>query len=148
MTLGAFVGDGLMLVVNVASRCGLTPQYAQLETLHQSIDALTVVGVPCNQFGGQEPGTAQDIAQFCSATYGVSFPMLEKTEVNGDNRAPLFELLSEVKDSDGQSGDIEWNFEKWLISRAGEPLARFRSAVKPDDPAFMRVVTQAVGHDL
>ncbi len=143
-TLGALAGDGVVLVVNVASRCGATPQYTKLEQLHESLDGLTVVGVPCNQFGGQEPGTAEEIAEFCSATYGVTFPMLEKTDVNGADRAPLFSVLTEVSDAEGKAGDVAWNFEKWLVGRAGEPLGRFRTTVQPDDPAFMDAVTQAV----
>ena len=146
-TLGALGDDGLMLIVNVASQCGQARQYPHLEALHQSIEALTVVGVPCNQFEGQEPGTAEEIAQFCSMTYGVTFPMLEKSEVNGAGRAPLFDALSTVADSEGRSGDIEWNFEKWLIDRTGRPVARFRTLVTPDDPAMLQAINDAIGHD-
>ena len=133
-TLGALTGGRAALVVNVASRCGLTPQYTALERLHETRDDVVVVGVPCNQFGGQEPGTADEIAQFCAATYGVTFPMLAKTDVNGPERAPLFEALTEVPDADGAAGDVQWNFEKWLLSPAGEPVARFRPRTEPDDP--------------
>src|SRR5918997_6669311 len=110
-TLGELTGGRAALVVNVASRCGLTPQYAGLERLHETRDDLVVVGVPCNQFAGQEPGSAQEIAQFCSATYGVTFPMLAKVDVNGPERAPLFEALTAVPDDAGEAGDVQWNFE-------------------------------------
>jgi glutathione peroxidase len=133
-TLGALTGGRAALVVNVASRCGLTPQYAALERLHETRDDLVVVGVPCNQFAGQEPGSAQEIADFCSATYGVTFPMLAKTDVNGPGRAPLFEALTAVPDADGAAGDVQWNFEKWLLSADGQPVARFRPRTEPDDP--------------
>jgi len=133
------VGDAVLLV-NVASKCGLTPQYEQLEQLHASTDGLTVIGVPCNQFGGQEPGSTEDIQTFCSTTYGVSFPMLDKTEVNGPGRSPLFDELTSVPDAEGAAGDVQWNFEKWLLAPAGEPVARFRPLVAPDDAA----VTDAV----
>jgi glutathione peroxidase len=136
-TLGALTGGRAALVVNVASRCGLTPQYAALERLHETRDDLVVVGVPCNQFAGQEPGSAQEIAEFCSATYGVTFPMLAKTDVNGDERAPLFDALTAVPDPDGAAGDVQWNFEKWLLSPDGEPVARFRPQTQPDDPQVL-----------
>ena len=139
-TLRDLAGGDAVLLVNVASRCGLTPQYEQLEQLHTSTDGLTVVGVPCNQFGGQEPGSATEIQAFCSATYGVSFPMLDKTEVNGPGRSPLFDELTSAPDAEGAAGDVQWNFEKWLLSPAGEPVARFRPLVAPDDAA----VTDAV----
>ena len=132
-TLGALTGGKAALVVNVASRCGLTPQYAGLEQLHETRDDLVVIGVPCNQFRGQEPGSAEEIAEFCSATYGVTFPMLAKTDVNGPERAPLFEALTALTDSEGAAGDVQWNFEKWLLSPTGEPVARFRPMVEPDD---------------
>ena len=139
-TLGALTGGRTALVVNVASRCGLTPQYAALERLHQTRDDLVVIGVPCNQFGGQEPGSAQEIEQFCSATYGVTFPMLAKSDVNGEGRAPLFEALTAVADADGKAGDVQWNFEKWLLSPDGEPVARFRPRTEPDDPQVVSAV--------
>jgi glutathione peroxidase len=135
-TLGALTDGRAALLVNVASRCGLTPQYAALERLHETRDDLVVIGVPCNQFAGQEPGSAQEIAQFCSATYGVTFPMLAKTEVNGAGRAPLFDVLTAVPDADGTAGDVQWNFEKWLLSPDGEPVAMFRPRTEPDDPAI------------
>ena len=129
-------------LVNVASRCGLTPQYAQLEQLHEQTPGLTVVGVPCNQFGGQEPGSAEEIATFCSATYGVTFPMLAKTDVNGPGRDPLFEQLTAVPDAEGAAGDVQWNFEKWLLSPAGEPVARFRPLVEPTGPEVTGAVRE------
>jgi glutathione peroxidase len=135
-TLGALTGGRAALVVNVASRCGLTPQYEGLERLHETRDDVVVVGVPCNQFAGQEPGSAQEIAEFCSATYGVTFPMLAKTDVNGPQRAPLFDALTAVPDEQGEAGDVQWNFEKWLLSPDGEPVARFRPRTEPEDPAI------------
>jgi glutathione peroxidase len=141
-TLGALVHGRAALVVNVASRCGLTPQYAGLEALHEELAprGFTVVGVPCNQFKGQEPGSAAEIAEFCSATYGVTFPMLAKTEVNGEGRAPLFDALTAAADAEGTAGDVQWNFEKWLLSPAGEVVARFRPRVDPADPALREAV--------
>jgi glutathione peroxidase len=135
-TLGALTGGRAALVVNVASRCGLTPQYAQLEALQEEYAArgFTVIGVPCNQFMGQEPGTAEEIAEFCSATYGVTFPMTEKVEVNGDGAHPLFRQLTTTPDLDGKDGDVAWNFEKWLVSGTGEVVARFRPQTLPDAP--------------
>jgi glutathione peroxidase len=123
-----------VLVVNVASRCGLTPQYTGLEQIHEQYAGrgFTVLGVPCNQFGGQEPGTAEEIATFCSTSYGVTFPMTEKVEVNGGGRHPLYQQLVDVPDSDdGHTGDIRWNFEKFLIAPGGEIVARFNPMVDP-----------------
>jgi glutathione peroxidase len=121
------------LVVNVASRCGLTPQYEALEELQKKYDdrGFTVLGVPCNQFGQQEPGSPEEIATFCSTQYGITFPMTEKVDVNGTGRHPLFDQLTAVADADGQAGDVQWNFEKFLISPQGEVVARFRPAVVP-----------------
>ncbi len=140
-TLGELAGGDALLVVNVASKCGLTPQYAQLEQLHEQTEGLTVVGVPCNQFGGQEPGSAEEIATFCSATYGVTFPMLSKAEVNGEGRDALFAELTAVPDAEGAAGDVQWNFEKWLVAPTGEVVARFRPLVAPDDPQVVEAVT-------
>jgi glutathione peroxidase len=127
--------DGkVVLVVNVASRCGLTPQYTGLEDLHERFAdrGFSVLGVPCNQFGEQEPGTAEEIATFCSTGYGVTFPMTEKVEVNGDGRHPLYRQLVDVPDSDdGHTGDIRWNFEKFLVAPGGEVVARFNPMVEP-----------------
>jgi glutathione peroxidase len=143
-TLGDVVAGGPALIVNVASKCGLTPQYTELEQLHAELPGLTVVGVPCNQFGGQEPGSADEIAQFCSATYGVTFPMLEKADVNGPDRDPLFDALTAVPDSEGKAGDVSWNFEKWLLAKDGEVVARFRPLVAPSDPALREAVEQVL----
>ena len=133
LDLHNYEGDAV-LVVNVASRCGLTPQYTGLEQLHERYRAqgFTVLGVPCNQFMGQEPGTAEEIAEFCSTTYGVTFPMAEKVEVNGDARHGLYQQLVEVPDSDdGHTGDIRWNFEKFLVAPGGKVVARFAPQVEP-----------------
>ena len=132
-TLGTLAGKTL-LVVNVASKCGLTPQYTALEKLHEQFAprGFAVVGFPCNQFGGQEPGSAEEIAEFCSATYGVTFPMFEKIEVNGPGRHPIYASLTEVPDASGEAGDIQWNFEKFLIRPDGTVAGRFRSRVTPD----------------
>jgi glutathione peroxidase len=134
--------DEAMLIVNVASRCGLTPQYAALEELQERYRdrGFTVLGVPCNQFMGQEPGTAEEIAEFCSTTYGVTFPMLEKADVNGDDRHPLFAALVEQQDADGQAGDVQWNFEKFLVAPGGEVVARFRPRISPDSAEVVEVI--------
>jgi len=131
-----------ILVVNVASKCGLTPQYSALEALHEKYSAqgFTVVGIPCNQFGGQEPGSAEEIATFCSSTYGVTFPMMEKIEVNGPERHPIYTELTAVADAEGASGDIRWNFEKFLISTDGNIVARFSPMVAPDDPSLVAAI--------
>jgi glutathione peroxidase len=145
-TLGALTGGRVALVVNVASRCGLTPQYTQLEALHREYAdrGFTVLGVPCNQFAGQEPGTAEEIAAFCSATYGVTFPMTDKLEVNGDAADPLFQQLRRAPDLAGKAGDVQWNFEKWLLSPAGDVLARFRSRTDPDSPEVRTAIESAL----
>ena len=123
-----------VLVVNVASRCGLTPQYEGLERLQQRYAdrGLTVLGVPCNQFAGQEPGTAEEIQEFCSTTYGTTFPMTEPLEVNGQQRHPLYGKLTDVPDADGVAGEVQWNFEKFLVAPSGDVAARFRPAVQPE----------------
>jgi len=123
-----------VLVVNVASKCGLTPQYTALEELQKRYEArgFTVLGVPCNQFMGQEPGTADEIAEFCSTTYGVTFPLTEKVEVNGPGRHQLYRDLVDVPDTSGYTGDIRWNFEKFLIAPDGTVAARFSPQVEPD----------------
>jgi glutathione peroxidase len=135
-TLGDLTGGRPALVVNVASRCGLTPQYTQLEALQEQFGprGFTVVGVPCNQFGGQEPGSAEEIAEFCSATYGVTFPMTEKVDVNGPGAHPLYQRLTAVADAEGRAGDVAWNFEKFVLSADGEVVARFRPQTTPDAP--------------
>jgi glutathione peroxidase len=131
-----------VLVVNVASKCGLTPQYEGLEQLQKRYadKGFTVLGVPCNQFGGQEPGSAEEIQTFCSTTYGVSFPMTEKVDVNGDGRHPLFEQLTAIPDTEGQAGDIQWNFEKFLVAPGGQIVARFRPMVAPDSPEVIEAI--------
>jgi len=140
------VGDKVALVVNVASRCGLTPQYAGLERLQERFGeaGLTVVGVPCNQFGGQEPGTREEIQAFCSTTYGVTFPLTEKVEVNGPGRHALYGRLVEVPDQRGRSGDITWNFEKFVVDRAGHVVARFAPNIEPEDPQVVAVLEAAL----
>lgn len=132
-TLGEYAGQAL-LVVNVASKCGLTPQYEGLERLQKTYAerGFSVIGVPSNQFGGQEPGTADEIQTFCSTTYGVSFPLLEKLEVNGSGRHPLYEQLTVQPDAAGEAGDVQWNFEKFLVSADGEVVARFRPGTQPE----------------
>ena len=132
----------LLLVVNVASKCGLTPQYTALERLHEQFAArgFAVAGFPCNQFGGQEPGGADEIAEFCSATYGVTFPMFEKIEVNGPGRHPIYSSLTEVADAKGEAGDIQWNFEKFLVRPDGTVAARFRPRTEPDDPEVLAAI--------
>src|SRR5580698_2837089 len=132
LDLSALKGQEV-LVVNVASKCGLTPQYTKLEELQKRYigKGFTVLGVPCNQFGGQEPGSAEEIQTFCSTSYGVTFPLTEKVDVNGAGRHPLYQVLTETSDAEGQAGDIQWNFEKFLVSPAGEVVARFRPTVDP-----------------
>ena len=136
----------LTLVVNVASRCGLTPQYAGLERLQERYASrgFTVLGVPCNQFRGQEPGSSEEIAQFCSATYGVTFPMTEKVEVNGDGRHPLYAGLVDFADAEGYTGDIRWNFEKFLIGPDGAVIARFAPKTEPESAAVIAAIEAAL----
>jgi len=142
-TLAEHKGKAL-LIVNVASRCGLTPQYAGLERLQEQFAprGFSVLGFPCNQFQGQEPGTAEEIAEFCSTTYGVSFPMYEKVDVNGTDRHPIYAELTRFADDDGKAGDIAWNFEKFLLDRDGEVVARFRPPVDPEAMELVDAVTQ------
>ncbi|WP_110207606.1 glutathione peroxidase [Nocardioides daejeonensis] len=134
-TLADLTGGRPALLVNVASKCGLTPQYAGLERLQEEYggDAFTVVGIPCNQFMGQEPGSAEEIAEFCSATYGVTFPLSEKIEVNGEGRHPVYAELVGTPNESGEAGDIAWNFEKFLVAADGTPIARFSPQVEPED---------------
>ncbi|WP_166906547.1 glutathione peroxidase [Mycobacterium sp. DL440] len=138
----AELATGAALVVNVASKCGLTPQYSALEKLAQDYSArgLTVVGVPCNQFMGQEPGTAEEIQTFCSATYGVTFPLLAKIDVNGADRHPLYAELTEAADAAGEAGDIQWNFEKFLLAPGGTVANRFRPRTEPDAPEVIAAI--------
>jgi glutathione peroxidase len=141
-TLRDLAAGRAVLLVNVASYCGFTPQYAGLQRLHEEYgaDRLLVVGVPCNQFGAQEPGTPEEIGEFCSSTYGVTFPLTEKVEVNGENRHPIFADLVETSNEKGKSGDIAWNFEKFLLTADGSILGRFSTAVEPEDPRLMAVL--------
>ena len=143
-TLAEYQGRPLLLV-NVASRCGLTPQYTGLEQLQQEYGSkgFSVLGFPCNQFGGQEPGSAEDIQTFCSTSYGVTFPMFEKIEVNGHGRHPIYAELSDVADADGHSGDIRWNFEKFLVGPDGS-VTRFGPQVAPDDPTLVGAIEAIV----
>ena len=134
-----------VLVVNVASQCGLTPQYEGLVALHERYrdQGFAVVGFPCNQFGGQEPGSAEEIATFCSTNYGVSFPMFEKIDVNGEDRHPIYAHLVEVEDADGYSGDVRWNFEKFLVAPDGT-VQRFAPTVTPEDPVLVAAIEAAL----
>ncbi|WP_236053386.1 glutathione peroxidase [Streptomyces musisoli] len=136
-----------VLIVNVASKCGLTPQYSGLEKLQERYagQGFTVLGVPCNQFLGQEPGSAEEIAEFCSATYGVSFPLTEKVEVNGEGRHPLYERLVGFADAEGHSGDIRWNFEKFLIGRDGRVVARFSPQTEPESAEVVAAIEGQLG---
>lgn len=138
----AELADGAALVVNVASKCGLTPQYTALEQLAKDYGerGLTVVGVPCNQFMGQEPGTATEIKEFCSSTYGVTFPLLAKTDVNGNERHPLYTALTKALDDAGEGGDIQWNFEKFLLAPGGTVVKRFRPRTEPDAPEVIAAI--------
>lgn len=146
-TLGEITGGRPALLVNVASKCGLTPQYAGLEELHERLAdrGFTVVGLPCNQFRGQEPGTAEEIAEFCSATYGVTFPMTEKIDVNGADRHEIYRTLVDTPNESGEGGDITWNFEKFLVDGSGAVLARFSPGVEPGDPRLVAAVESQVG---
>jgi glutathione peroxidase len=134
------------LMVNVASQCGLTPQYAGLQGLYDEYRdrGFAVLGFPCNQFGAQEPGAPDEIAHFCETNYGVAFPMFEKVEVNGGGRHPLYEQLTRAADAEGHTGDIRWNFEKFLVSRDGEVLARFSPLVEPDAPDLVAAIEDAL----
>lgn len=139
--LGDYAGKAA-LIVNVASKCGLTPQYEGLQALHDRYadQGFTVLGFPCNQFMEQEPGSPDEIAQFCSTKYGVTFPLFEKIEVNGDDRHEIYTELIAVADGDGEAGDVQWNFEKFLVAPTGEVVARFRPGVAPDDGALVAAI--------
>ncbi|MEV6908192.1 glutathione peroxidase [Amycolatopsis sp. NPDC051071] len=145
-TLGALEGKTL-LVVNVASKCGLTPQYTGLEKLQERYadKGFSVVGFPCNQFAGQEPGTAEEIQTFCSTTYGVSFPLFEKLDVNGESRHPLYTELIKAADAEGAAGDVQWNFEKFLVAPSGEVVGRFRPRTEPEDGEITKAIEATVG---
>jgi glutathione peroxidase len=143
--LGQYRGRAL-LVVNVASQCGLTPQYAGLQALAEAYadSGLVVLGVPCNQFRGQEPGTAAEIAEFCQTNYGVTFPLTEKVEVNGERRHPLYTQLIAVADAEGYAGDIRWNFEKFLVAPDGSVAARFHPRVEPNAPELTTAIEKVI----
>jgi glutathione peroxidase len=132
----------VVLAVNVASKCGFTPQYAGLQKLHDrySSRGFTVLGFPCNQFFRQEPGTAEQIQQFCSDKYGVTFPLYSKLDVKGTHQHPLYALLTQIHDDQGKAGNVGWNFEKFLAGRDGVPVRRFRSKVVPEDPAIVSAI--------
>jgi len=134
--------DKAVLVVNVASKCGLTPQYTALEQLHEAYSAqgFSVVGFPSNQFAGQEPGTAEEIQTFCSTTYGVTFPLFEKTDVNGEDRNPVYAELTQAADAEGYTGDVRWNFEKFLLDGEGKVVARFGPRTEPDAPEVVSAI--------
>lgn len=134
----------VLLIVNVASECGLTPQYDQLQALYESRrdKGLVIVGVPCNQFGNQEPGSSEQIASFCKLNYGVTFPLLEKQEVNGDGRSSLYHYL--VGSTAGGGGDIKWNFEKFLVSPAGDVVGRWGSGTKPDAAELVEAIERVL----
>lgn len=136
----------VLLIVNVASRCGLTPQYNELEQLHQRERGrgFAVLGFPCNQFGGQEPGSAEEIKTFCATSYRITFPLYEKVEVNGESSHPLYRKLTSTPDARGVAGGVQWNFEKFLISRDGQVLNRFRPTTSPDDPDLIDAVESAL----
>ena len=130
------------LVVNVASRCGLTSQYEALQRLHDRFEprGFSVLGVPCNQFGEQEPGGPDEIAAFCSETYAVTFPLTEKLDVNGPHRHPLYHELTSAPDAEGRSGDVQWNFEKFLVSPVGRVVGRFRPVTEPESPEIITAI--------
>jgi glutathione peroxidase len=134
--------DKALLVVNVASKCGLTPQYEGLENLHEKYGSrgFEVLGFPCNQFMGQEPGTPEEIREFCDTNYHVQFPLFEKIDVNGANQHPLFAELEQTADADGEAGDVKWNFEKFLVAPGGKIVGRFRPQVTPEDPALVEAI--------
>lgn len=140
-SLGDYKGKAV-LIVNVASHCGLTPQYKGLEKLHETLGSrgFEVLGFPCNQFLQQEPGSAEEIQEFCTVNYGVQFPLFEKIEVNGEGQHALYAQLNEVADGEGYTGDIRWNFEKFLVSPGGEVVGRFNPTVTPEDPALTSAI--------
>ncbi|HEV2968922.1 MAG TPA: glutathione peroxidase [Pirellulales bacterium] len=132
----------VVMIVNVASKCGLTPQYKPLEALHEKYekDGLAILGFPCNQFAGQEPGTAEEISKFCTTKYNISFPMFAKIEVNGDGACPLYKYLKSLDVKPKGKGDVSWNFEKFIIGRDGGVVARFEPRTKPDSPEVVSVI--------
>jgi glutathione peroxidase len=144
-TLGYFKNTTL-LIVNVASYCGNTPQYEGLQELHSTYcdRGFTILGVPCNQFANEEPGTSTEIVDFCRSTYGVTFPLLEKTDVNGPGRHPLYSQLVRFPDANGVAGDVEWNFEKFLVDPGGVVAGRFRPQIEPDDPILVQAIEKGL----
>ena len=140
-SLGA-LGGQVLLIVNVASKCGNTPQYAGLEQLHKTYAArgLRVLGFPCNDYGAQEPGTLEEIQSFCTLNYGVTFPLFGKVHAKGDDKSPIYERLTQTE----PAGDVRWNFEKFLVGRDGTVLARFGAKVQPDDPALVEAIEHAL----
>lgn len=134
------------LIVNVASKCGLTPQYTGLQNLQNRYgdQGFSVLGVPCNQFLGQEPGTPEEIAEFCETSYGVTFPLFEKIDVNGDDRHPLYVELTQQPDAEGHTGDIRWNFEKFLVDDDGNVIARFAPQVEPESDEIVSAIEGAL----
>ena len=141
--LGDYVGD-VVLIVNTASECGFTPQYEGLQRLQDQYGdkGFTVLGFPCNQFLEQEPGTAEEIQEFCQVNYGVSFPLFEKIEVNGEHRHPIYEDLTQAQDDKGEAGDVQWNFEKFLLAPGGEVVGRYRTGVEPEDPEVVGAIEE------
>jgi glutathione peroxidase len=138
----------VVLLVNVASRCGFTPQYTALEATYEKYKSkgLVIVGIPANNFMGQEPGTDQEIKTFCSAKYNVTFPMMHKLSVKGDDQTPLYQFLTSKSDDPKFAGEIKWNFTKFLFDRNGNPVARFEPATKPDSPEVVAAIEAALGH--
>ena len=143
--LSAYDGN-VVLVVNTASECGFTPQYQGLQELHTTYadDGFAVLGFPCNQFGGQEPGSSQEIATFCATNYGITFPIFQKSDVNGPDRNEIYKVLMPISDASGRNGDIQWNFEKFVVSSDGTHITRFSPRTKPDDPTVIAAVEQAL----
>ena len=146
LTLGDYKDRKALMLVNVASKCGNTPQYATLEALQKEYESrgFTVVGFPCNQFGGQEPGSSEEISEFCAVNYGITFPITEKLEVDGPNASPIYKALTQIADVKGTTGDIRWNFEKFVVSADGTKVTRFDPRTKPDDPAVIAAVEAAL----
>jgi glutathione peroxidase len=141
-TLGALTGGKPALLVNVASKCGLTPQYEGLERIAEANPGLAVIGFPCNQFMGQEPGSAEEIQEFCSTTYGVTFPLTEKIEVNGEGRHPIYAALTQAAEAaSGEAGDITWNFEKFVVAADGSVAKRFGPRTDPEAPEVLEAIT-------
>jgi glutathione peroxidase len=145
LDLAEFAGRAA-LVVNVASQCGLTPQYEALQRLHERLEprGFSVIGVPCNQFGEQEPDGPEEIAAFCSGTYAVTFPLTAKLDVNGPGRHPLYRELTSTEDAAGQGGDVQWNFEKFLVAPSGRVVARFRPLTEPESPEILAAIEDAL----